>query len=464
MDAPATLHEPDEVLLGFARALRAAGVPVTLDRTRTWRGRRPGRPRRAAGDVLGGPGDAVRRPRRPRPLRPGLRRVVPGQGGAAAQPAADHPHRAGPGRAARRRALRRRRRRRGGRGGRPGQRDRGAAPPRHRRAHRRRAGGARRDVRGPCIRTRRGAARTGVPPGGGVRSTPTARCARPSQRMGEPGPVQWRRRGTRPRRVVLLIDVSGSMSPYADALLRFAHAARGQRRRPRRPRCSRSAPGSPASPGSCGSATPSGPWPPPARPSPTGPAAPGSARSSRRSSTGGASAGWPAAPWSCSSATAGSAATPSLLAAQMARLHRLAHRVVWVNPHSGKAGYEPVQRRHGGGAAARRRLRGRAHAGDVRPSLRGGGGAVRDVLPELLGWWRDGRDRRPRHRRRHLPVRAAPARRLDAGRSRRRGGRAASPAAASRARSTSWPGRRRRPASRSSSATASATTTRSPSA
>ena len=43
------------------------------------------------------------------------------------------------------------------------------------------------------------------------------------RRMGEPGPVAWRRRGTRPRRVVLLVDVSGSMSEYADALLRLAH-------------------------------------------------------------------------------------------------------------------------------------------------------------------------------------------------------------------------------------------------
>jgi hypothetical protein len=33
----------------------------------------------------------------------------------------------------------------------------------------------------------------------------------------------------------------------------------------------------------------------------------------------------------------------TLLAEQMARLHRLAHRVVWMNPHRGKAGYEPVQ-------------------------------------------------------------------------------------------------------------------------
>ena len=76
---------------------------------------------------------------------------------------------------------------------------------------------------------------------------------------GRARPVEWRRRGTRPRRVVLLVDVSGSMSTYADALLRLAHrfavdapaAAAAWR-------CSRSAPGSPTSPGRCGSATPSG--------------------------------------------------------------------------------------------------------------------------------------------------------------------------------------------------------------
>jgi uncharacterized protein with von Willebrand factor type A (vWA) domain len=33
----------------------------------------------------------------------------------------------------------------------------------------------------------------------------------------------------------------------------------------------------------------------------------------------------------------------ALLAEQVARLHRLAHRLVWVNPHRGKVGYEPVQ-------------------------------------------------------------------------------------------------------------------------
>ena len=32
-----------------------------------------------------------------------------------------------------------------------------------------------------------------------------------------------------------------------------------------------------------------------------------------------------------------------LLAEQMRRLASVAHRVVWVNPHRGKAGYAPVQ-------------------------------------------------------------------------------------------------------------------------
>lgn len=43
--------------------------------------------------------------------------------------------------------------------------------------------------------------------------------------LGEPSRLAWRRRRVRPRRLVLLVDVSGSMAPYADGLLRFAHAA-----------------------------------------------------------------------------------------------------------------------------------------------------------------------------------------------------------------------------------------------
>ncbi|QBI21774.1 VWA domain-containing protein [Egibacter rhizosphaerae] len=45
------------------------------------------------------------------------------------------------------------------------------------------------------------------------------------QHGGEPAELAHLRHRRRPRRVVLIIDVSGSMAPYADALLRFAHAA-----------------------------------------------------------------------------------------------------------------------------------------------------------------------------------------------------------------------------------------------
>jgi uncharacterized protein with von Willebrand factor type A (vWA) domain len=41
---------------------------------------------------------------------------------------------------------------------------------------------------------------------------------------GEPVRHRFRRKGNRPRRVVLLCDISGSMGPYSRALLRFMHA------------------------------------------------------------------------------------------------------------------------------------------------------------------------------------------------------------------------------------------------
>jgi uncharacterized protein with von Willebrand factor type A (vWA) domain len=48
---------------------------------------------------------------------------------------------------------------------------------------------------------------------------------------GEPITRHWREPGDRPRRLVLLLDVSGSMEPYARALLRFVHAAVAGRQR-----------------------------------------------------------------------------------------------------------------------------------------------------------------------------------------------------------------------------------------
>jgi len=166
------------------------------------------------------------------------------------------------------------------------------------------------------------------------------------RRMGEPGDIAWRRRGTRPRRVVLLIDVSGSMSGYADALLRLAHrftqsvsagSSRGRvetftvgtrlthltrAMRVRDPERALVAAGATVPDWSGGTRL-------------------GETlkffldRWGQRGLARGAvvvvfSDGW-------------ERGDPELLANQMARLHRIAHRVVWVNPHRGKTGYEPVQ-------------------------------------------------------------------------------------------------------------------------
>ncbi|HEY3534327.1 MAG TPA: VWA domain-containing protein [Pedococcus sp.] len=160
------------------------------------------------------------------------------------------------------------------------------------------------------------------------------------RRMGEPGPIQWRRRGTCPRRVVLLVDVSGSMSAYADSLLRLSHAftATGQPvevftlgtrlTHVTRALHQRDAERALAA---CGDAVPD--WAGGTR------LAEGVRafldRWGRRGMARGAvvvvfSDGW-------------ERDSPMALGEQMRRLRALAHRVVWVNPHRGKPGYEPVQ-------------------------------------------------------------------------------------------------------------------------
>jgi hypothetical protein len=65
---------------------------------------------------------------------------------------------------------------------------------------------------------RRRAARTGVPD---LRRT----LRRSFRTGGEPVERAWRERRRRPRRLVLLLDVSGSMASYSRALVMFAHAA-----------------------------------------------------------------------------------------------------------------------------------------------------------------------------------------------------------------------------------------------
>ncbi len=167
------------------------------------------------------------------------------------------------------------------------------------------------------------------------------------RRGGEPGRIRYRRPASRPRRVVLLIDVSGSMSPYADALLRLAHvwvrnvprateAFTIGTRLTRVTRALRARDPDDAL-RAAGEQVPD--W--------SGGTRLGEVlrafldRWGQRGTARGAvivvfSDGW-------------ERGDPVLLAEQMARLHRLAHRVVWVNPHRGKAGYRPVQ---GGIAAA----------------------------------------------------------------------------------------------------------------
>jgi len=158
---------------------------------------------------------------------------------------------------------------------------------------------------------------------------------------GEPGRIAWRRAASRPRRVVLLVDVSGSMAPYADTLLRLAHRlvvagpasvevfTLGTRltrvTRPLRHRDPEQALAA------AGEAVPD--WAGGTRLGETLRAF--LDRWGQRGVARGAvvvvfSDGW-------------ERGDPTLLGGQAARLRRLAHRVVWVNPHRGRAGYEPVQ-------------------------------------------------------------------------------------------------------------------------
>jgi uncharacterized protein len=157
---------------------------------------------------------------------------------------------------------------------------------------------------------------------------------------GEPVRPRRHRKTTRPRRIVLLLDVSGSMSPYADALLRFAHVV--ARKNPatevfslgtRMTRLSRAlrARDPELALAAAGRAVPD--WAGGTRLGETMRAF--LDRWGRRGLARGAvvvifSDGW-------------ERGDPILLAEQMAALRRLAHAVLWVNPHAGAESYLPVQ-------------------------------------------------------------------------------------------------------------------------
>ncbi len=157
---------------------------------------------------------------------------------------------------------------------------------------------------------------------------------------GEPGELRYTGRREKPRRLVVLLDVSGSMAPYADALLRFGHAAvraapattevftlgtrltRVTRQlRLRDPDLALAAAGNAIPDWSGGTRLGEALrafldlW--------------GQRGTARRSVVVIASDGW-------------ERGDARLLGEQMQRLARLAHLVVWVNPHRGKRGFAPI--------------------------------------------------------------------------------------------------------------------------
>jgi uncharacterized protein with von Willebrand factor type A (vWA) domain len=163
---------------------------------------------------------------------------------------------------------------------------------------------------------------------------------------GEPSRLARRRRRPKPRKLVLLLDVSGSMSPYADALLCFGHAA--VRRRPtltevftigtRLTRVTRALRhrDPDAALREAGGAIPD--WNGGTRLAESLKAF--LDRWGQRGTARGAivvlcSDGW-------------ERGDPQPLAEQVHRLSRLAYRLIWVNPHAGRAGFEPLA----GGMAA----------------------------------------------------------------------------------------------------------------
>src|SRR5690349_8752801 len=339
-------REVDEVLLGFTRALRAAGVPVTQDRAQAflaavaavgaddkqatwWAGR---------ATLCASPDDLFRHDQvfaawfDP---RDGLPRAAPRE---ASRPATVHmlPDAEGA----------------GGSDGDEGDEDavRAAASAaevlRHRdvasldAAEKRRLARmfVRLSLRPPTRRT----ARHQRWHRGEVDASRTLRNS--LRHLGEPGEIAWRRRGVRPRRVVLLVDVSGSMSAYADALLRLAHRLTQSARTAggtvetftvgtRLTHVTRAlrSPDADRAIVAAGEVVPD--W--------SGGTRLGETlrvfldRWGQRGMARGAvvvvfSDGW-------------ERGDAGLLGEQMERLQRVAHRVVWVNPHRGKAGYEPLQ-------------------------------------------------------------------------------------------------------------------------
>ena len=159
--------------------------------------------------------------------------------------------------------------------------------------------------------------------------------------QGEPFDRAWRKRKTRTRPLVLILDISGSMAPYARALMQFGYAAMAAGRRvevfvfgTRLTRVTRTLRTKDPDRALHEIGKQVADWE-------------GGTRigESLKTLLDG---------WSQRAALRGSIVVlcsdglergdPDLLKAQMARLRRLAHRVVWVNPLKGSPRYEPLAR------------------------------------------------------------------------------------------------------------------------
>ncbi len=157
---------------------------------------------------------------------------------------------------------------------------------------------------------------------------------------GEPVRRAYLAPSKRPRRIVLICDISGSMDPYARALLRFLHAAVAGRSRveafalgTRLTRVTKELSSRDPDAALSRASKAVEDW--------SGGTRLGEVLSAfvqrwgRRGVARGAvvvicSDGW-------------ERGDTGLLAEQAEQLARLSHRLVWVNPHSGKHGYRPVQ-------------------------------------------------------------------------------------------------------------------------
>lgn len=162
------------------------------------------------------------------------------------------------------------------------------------------------------------------------------RTIREALRKGEVARLRRRAHTTRPRPVVLFVDVSGSMAPYAETLLRFAHAL--VRSEPRATRVYSIGTRLTSITGELRHRDPGTALEAVSRVIPdwSGGTRLGEELReflSRHSARGAvvviASDGW-------------ERGDPSLLGAQLARLARQSHRMIWVNPHKGYTDYQPL--------------------------------------------------------------------------------------------------------------------------